>query len=80
VEQGFYIAATNIVAMLGYGSEEKLLMKAIQNDSPGVSDSEVLKSSQTYKRYRAKNGYFVIAKKTKVMLGHSTQEISRSLL
>ena len=46
VEQGFYIAATNIVAMLGYGSKENLLMKAIQNDSPGVSDSEVLKSSK----------------------------------
>jgi hypothetical protein len=39
IEQGYYIAVSNIVAMLGFGSQENVLMKGITGQGVGTVDS-----------------------------------------
>jgi len=41
LEQGYYIAISNIVSMLGFASEENILMKSIADRSTGESDIEM---------------------------------------
>jgi len=41
LEQGYYIAVSNIVAMLGYGAQDNPLMIAIDEASQEASDSDV---------------------------------------
>ena len=51
MEQGLYIAVSNIIAMLGYGSQDNPLMKAIDGTSRDTSEMAVVIDEKTMKPF-----------------------------
>ena len=51
MEQGLHIAVSNIIAMLGYGSQDNPLMKVIDGTSRDTSEMAVVIDEKTMKRF-----------------------------